>query len=118
MDGQPFPHMLYHFMMPYSRWERRQGKMAVSTFGVGRCFEGTKGYEVAIAAYKNALKFATAAGAEELRAEILREHTVLLEHTRDPDLEKYEKECAEANKKFFPKFVDKKPPSGKGKTSK
>jgi hypothetical protein len=21
VDGQPFPHMLYHFMLPYSRWE-------------------------------------------------------------------------------------------------
>ena len=21
IDGQPFPHMLYHFMLPYSRWE-------------------------------------------------------------------------------------------------
>ena len=42
IDGQPFPHLLFHFMLPYSRWE-----------AVSICFSETfealaRGYELAV----------------------------------------------------------------------
>lgn len=85
---------------------------ALATFGMARCLQGNKDYRVAIAAYKNALKFATAAGAHELRAEILTDFTNLLDHLHDPELEKYLKESVEASRKIPPmkyQFIPMKP---------
>jgi transposase len=66
IDGQPFPHMVYHFMLPYSRWEF-----------VWICF--TESYETLTTGYQRAV-FELGAVAKEHRTDNLAAAVPIGEH--------------------------------------